>query len=389
MFQIAVICAALGVLGVAVVMIFRELRGTRKSPHALSEPAKVAVPARPSGRVMAPVAVLAAGALTAPEEDQDVTLFGARPPSLLPRLGVDADGDTDDVAGDSTAMTMFEDGAEVDEPTGPTDLVMLSAAAQSDVGKRRRRNEDSYLVDNDRLLFVVADGMGGYAGGDVASQLATSTIARSLSGSTAASNPGSGHSFAAPLGKIARPRVARELVSSIEAANAAIWAEAQKNPDFHGMGTTIVAASFTRRKRRGYIAYAGDSRCYRLRDRKLKLLTSDHTFAAKGVGGAMGSQIRRAVGARPTIKVDLIVDSPRPGDLYVLCSDGLNKMLSDEELEKLIVENRHDLAACAQTLVERANDAGGKDNVTVIVVSVHELDERQPASSAKLQPLIN
>ena len=301
------------------------------------------------------------------EEGDDVTKVGSfeglRSLSL-PRLQNDNDGD--EVSNDSTAMTLYEDGAEVDEPTAALDLIVLSAAAHSDVGNRRRRNEDSYLLDDERSLFVVADGMGGYAGGDVASQLATKTIS----------------SYLADGGKVIesakkRPREGTLLVAAIEAANSAIYEKAQLNPEFHGMGTTVVAVSFTKRKRRGYIAYAGDSRCYRLRGEDLKLLTEDHTFAARGVRGPLGDQIRRAVGVRPTIKVDLIVDSPHADDVYLLCSDGLNKMIPDEKMRTTLVEQRADLSSCARSLVQQANDAGGRDNITVLVVSVREARPRE------------
>ncbi len=358
MTQITIICVALAVLALAILMIVRELRRpaamappkatkAKESPVAASTKSKSLPPPRVSG---------------VDDEDVDLTKFGERPRKAmaLPRLSVDSEMDGEESGGDSTALTFFEEGAEVDEPTGPIDLILLSAAAQSDVGQKRKRNEDAYLLDDDRSLFVVADGMGGYAGGDIASHMATDTIARTLSDG-------------APIkGSPRRPRVANELVASIEAANAAIYAEAQKNPEFHGMGTTIVAASFPRKKRRGYIAYAGDSRCYRLRNKELKLLTIDHTFANKGIGGPIGNQIRRAVGVRPTIKVDLIVDSPKSGDVYLLCSDGLNKMVGDDELQALVIEHREDLPACARRLVGRANEAGGRDNVTVVVVGVRE-----------------
>jgi serine/threonine protein phosphatase PrpC len=365
--ETSIICAALAVLALAVGMIIRELRrASRPTERDISAAAPRGTPSAPARPISTPPPRASVAAADEDDVDVDVTRVGNHPrgSSALPRLGADADADLDDVAGDSTAMTFFEEGAEVDEPTGPVDLILLSAAAQSDVGQKRKRNEDSFLIDDRRALFIVADGMGGYAGGDIASHLATETIAKTLN-----------HDDLDGGGSSRRPRVANHLVASIEAANAIIYAEAQKNPEFHGMGTTVVAASFPKRKRRSYIAYAGDSRCYRLRNRELKLLTVDHTFANKGIGGPIGNQIRRAVGVRPTIKVDLIVDSPKSGDLYLLCSDGLNKMISDEDMQALVIEHRDDLQACARRLVLRANEAGGRDNVTVVVIGVRELDD--------------
>ena len=375
MTQVAIICVALAVLAMAVAMILRELRAGRQSPSAAPQPsqqqARLAPASIPPPRVSA-----------VDNDDIDLTKVGdyPRPDRALPRLGADGDGDSEDVAGDSTAMTLFEEGAEVDEPTGPVDLILLSAAAQSDVGQRRKRNEDAFLLDDERSLFVVADGMGGYAGGDVASQMATKKIAEHLS----KAQPGES---AAASSK--RPRAAEELVTAIEQANGAIFAAAQENPEFHGMGTTIVAATFTKRKRRSYIAYAGDSRCYRYRGGDLKLLTNDHTFAAKGVGGPLGTQIRRAVGVRPKIKVDLVVDSPRADDIYLLCSDGLNKMVDDAQVRQLVHEHRHDLSGCARALVQKANDAGGKDNVTVVVVVVRDAHDRNVRPDTSARPLEN
>jgi serine/threonine protein phosphatase PrpC len=369
MTQITIICVALAVLALAILMIVRELRrspiGT-PAAHGIPVKAKAERSERPvsAARIPSTPPPRMAGAEDE-EVEVDLTKFGERPAkakgAALPRLGADSETDVEESSGDSTALTFFEEGAEVDEPTGPIDLILLSAAAQSDVGQKRKRNEDAFLLDDEKALFVVADGMGGYAGGDIASHLATDTIASTLSSGTL------------PItGSARRPRIANQLVAAIEAANAAIYAEAQKNPDLHGMGTTVVAASFPRKKRRGYIAYAGDSRCYRLRNSELKLLTIDHTFANKGIGGPIGNQIRRAVGVRPTIKVDLIVDTPKSGDVYLLCSDGLNKMLGDDELQALVLEHREDLTACARRLVRRANEAGGRDNVTVVVVGVRE-----------------
>lgn len=295
------------------------------------------------------------------EAEDDVTKMA---PSMeqraaLPRLL--ASEPADDTTADSSSITLFEPDADSDEPTGQTDLILLTAAAQSDQGKRRRNNEDAYLLDEEQSLFVVADGMGGYAGGAVASRMAVQSIEQVFA-------TGPIETREHPR----RPARANELVAAIEIANAMIRERAEKQPEYHGMGTTIVAARFARRKRRAFIAHVGDSRCYRLRDGQLKLLTNDHTLGSKGIPGKLSGYVRRALGVRPRVKVDVVVDRPRSDDLYLLCSDGLNKMLPDDEAKALLEEKRADLPAAAASLIDAANQRGGKDNVTVILVDVRE-----------------
>jgi serine/threonine protein phosphatase PrpC len=210
-------------------------------------------------------------------------------------------------------------------------------------------------------VFVVADGMGGYGGGDVASRIAVETILKAFEKSEFhVSGTGNG-----------APRKAREFVSAIESANALIFAEANRNSELHGMGTTIIGARFSPQKQRVFIAHVGDSRCYRWRQGELRLLTVDHTLAARGVQGPMADHIRRALGIAPQVKVDLLVDKPVPGDVYVLCSDGLTKMVDDVAVAKVLSSSSSDLDAAVAKLIAAANDAGGRDNTTVILVGVN------------------
>jgi len=166
-----------------------------------------------------------------------------------------------------------------------------------------------------------------------------------------------------------RPLRGNELAWSIEAANRAIFDAASEAADYAGMGTTFIAARFSPRKQRVYVAHVGDSRCYRLRGEKLTLLTTDHTLAMFGVTGPFGAHLSRALGVRRNVEVDLVVDVPGVGDTYLLCSDGLSKMVSDESIRELLVQ-APDLATAAQALVARANDQGGRDNITVILIHV-------------------
>ena len=292
------------------------------------------------------------------EENAELTLVKPFLPSL-------AEGDDDDATehqDDSKAILLFEDESlkGVDEPTGPVNLVLTTAAGLTDRGLVRRRNEDSFLVDPKLDLYVVADGMGGYAGGDVASRLAVNAVQKAI---TTATTPRSRPEY---------PRRGDELMTAVENANAAIYAEAQARRDLKGMGTTLLAARFSLRKKRVYIAHVGDSRAYRFRAGNMRMLTTDHTLAARGVTGPMATNIRRAVGIATTVKVDLIVDKLLPEDTYVLCSDGLFKMVGEEQIRR-ILEQQNDAGKAASALVAAANAGGGRDNVTVVVVRVQDV----------------
>jgi protein phosphatase len=172
------------------------------------------------------------------------------------------------------------------------------------------------------------------------------------------------------------PRLGDELIRMVKMANTAIWDEAKFDDSRAGMGTTLVAARFAPNKQRVYIAHVGDSRCYRLRGGVLLQLTRDHTFGALGVGGKLGETLSRAVGHEESVEVDLTVDAPEPGDRYLLCSDGLSKMLPDDAIRDAL-DAEPDIARTCQRLVTLANDKGGKDNVTVVLVKV----ERAPLST--------
>jgi serine/threonine protein phosphatase PrpC len=292
------------------------------------------------------------------EDEPGVTKVGVAPVPI--RLDPQNDEDT---AAKEASLTVYESDSQVgiDEPTGPVELILLSAVGQSDTGRRRRRNEDCYLELPEHGVYVVADGMGGYVGGDVASRLAIDTIAKAFKSNTFVGQPNS-----------VRPRRGNELVWAIEAANAAIFEVAQKNRDYQGMGTTTLGARFLPKKQRVFIGHVGDSRCYRFRGGTLIRLTNDHTLAASGVTGPYAEHLSRALGIKPRVTVDLIVDTPQHDDLYLLCTDGLTKMVPDDGLQRVISAGRdHD--SIVKTLVGMANDRGGRDNITVIVVAVKEL----------------
>jgi protein phosphatase len=248
-----------------------------------------------------------------------------------------------------------------DEPTGPVAKIVLTAAGKSDPGKKREHNEDSLLMWPEQELYAIADGMGGYAAGEVASQLAIETLERAFT--------------TGELGELEEglPRRGAELMAAFHLANTAIRAEAKRDDRKTGMGTTLVAARFSPGRNRVYLAHVGDSRCYRIRDGHMRQLTTDHTLGAVGIVGKAAGKLSRAVGAFDVVEVDLVVDEPRPGDHYLLCSDGLYKMLSDSDILET-VERGSSVEAIVEDLVAGANDRGGRDNVSVVMVRVDEPD---------------
>ncbi len=249
-----------------------------------------------------------------------------------------------------------------DDPTGPVARILVSAVGGTDQGKKRKHNEDAYVVLPAHSLFAIADGMGGYAAGEVASQMAVDVLKTSFEHD---------HFGGAPIAGL--PRRGDELVRAIQSANSAILNQARENEHQQGMGTTLVAARFAPNRKRVYIAHVGDSRVYRLRDGQLHQLTTDHTLGAAGVTGPSAAKLSRAVGVFDDVEVDLSIDEPREGDHYVLCSDGLFKMVPDEKICEIIYGARS-IQAAVDELIREANSRGGKDNVSVILVRVDEPD---------------
>ena len=146
---------------------------------------------------------------------------------------------------------------------------------------------------------------------------------------------------------------------------------AQEKPELSQMGTTLVAARFSPNKQRVYIANVGDSRCYRLRQGQLSQLTTDHTMSGLGDQGATQNQLYRAIGVKPIVDIDVVVDMPQAEDVYLLCSDGLPKMASTDEIQAILLDEP-DLELAAHRLIDLANAAGGRDNVTVVLVRVQD-----------------
>lgn len=244
------------------------------------------------------------------------------------------------------------------------------AAAKSDVGRKRQANEDRFCLAPEFGLYVVADGMGGHAAGEVASRLAVETIRESvgkhLGGTAAESVAAASDSTGADV-----------LLDSIRLANKAILDSAAGRREYAGMGTTVVAV--LARGDRVALAHVGDSRIYRIRGGRILQMSRDHSFVQQQVDSGVISaaeahqsqyrhMITRALGLHDTVEVDLVEQPARDGDILLLCSDGLSDLLDDEEILAAVEKHALELDRACQALVDRANSKGGDDNVTVLLI---------------------
>jgi PPM family protein phosphatase len=247
-----------------------------------------------------------------------------------------------------------------------TTALALVAAAATDVGRVRRGNEDAYLVEPP--IYAIADGMGGHRGGAEAAGLAVRTLA-SRAPDLASADAGA-------------------LVEALVEANRAILLAADENDALRGMATTCTAALVRGRVAR--IAHVGDSRAYLLRGGRLAQLTEDHSVVAQLVReGRLSleaaavhpgrSVVYRALGTEPDVAVDTIEVVLDAGDRLLLCSDGLSTMLADGEIAAVLREVA-DAGLAVEALVARANEAGGADNITAVLVDVHGETQREGAS---------
>lgn len=246
----------------------------------------------------------------------------------------------------------------------------VSFGISSDVGLVRTGNEDSFLAEEP--LFVIADGMGGHVAGDVASSTAIDAIEENRNQANA-EDP-------------------QTLAGLVHEANAAIWARATGDSSLQGMGTTCTLVYID--GPRAHVAHVGDSRAYRLRAGDLEQLTEDHTLVARMVKeGRIPAEeaerhpqrniVTRVLGAASDVSVDLLAIDLNDGDRLLLCSDGLNSMVDRGDIEA-VLERERDPQRAADALVELANEAGGEDNTTVLVIDVHE-DERRGSASRRSQ----
>jgi serine/threonine protein phosphatase PrpC len=242
----------------------------------------------------------------------------------------------------------------------------------TDVGCVRGNNEDAVGQDERVGLAILADGMGGHKAGEVASAMAVGTILNELPIALDQLEPGSmdietGYTKDSIL-----------LQQAIEKANLAIHETAVRCPAYEGMGTTVVVAAFYN----GYVsvAHVGDSRLYRLRADELIQITTDHSVAheliAKGyfqtleevAAAGMKNAITRSLGTDPAVQVDIVEDSILPGDIYLLCSDGLTDMVTDAEIQTIVENHGENLHLAVEQLINAAKQNGGRDNVSVVLV---------------------
>ena len=250
------------------------------------------------------------------------------------------------------------------------------ATGLSDVGLQREHNEDSFVVLNEYDLFIVADGMGGHRAGDVASRLATETIAEFFK-TTASEDVTWPFHFDTSLSE-----EENRLLTGIRIANRQIFERSTKSRECRGMGTTVVGALFSPKKNRMFIGHVGDSRCYRIRRGELRQMTRDHSLindylmAMPDLTEEQKSElpknvITRALGMQDQVMVDLQADDPQPGDMYLLCSDGLSGMIADDEILDILMSTGDILEGCRR-LIARANEHGGEDNITAVLVRIDD-----------------
>lgn len=244
----------------------------------------------------------------------------------------------------------------------------IEMAAVTDAGSVRQFNEDSIATDPAKGVAVLADGMGGHRGGEIASRMATQIIMDALRGGL--SRPGARK--ASPL---------QTVEISINRANEAVFDAAQAQPAYNGMGTTLALALFC--DERVVLGHVGDSRIYRLRNDVLQLLTRDDSLlrdqiefglisAADAGASHNRSLVTRALGIDKAVRAHVREESALPGDIYLLCSDGLNDLVDDDDIELIVSALKSNLPLAAIHLVQAAKDNGGHDNVSVILAKLVE-----------------
>lgn len=246
------------------------------------------------------------------------------------------------------------------------------SAGLTDVGRKRNHNEDSFLIDEELQLYVVADGMGGHAGGGTASRIAVETIDRELRTARegAAVDPFTAETNLqeSPLPEIFR--------SAVERACMAIFKAAQEDPRLNGMGTTVI--SLLVRGNHALFAHVGDSRAYLVRGDLIQQISEDHSLVNEQIKAGMITPeearhsrykniITRSVGFEEEVQVDVMGLITEPGDYFVMCSDGLSNFVEDKEIREVCL-GTPEIAEIPKKLIALANDRGGDDNITVIVV---------------------
>ncbi len=258
---------------------------------------------------------------------------------------------------------------------------MIYCFGATDVGLRRKLNEDTLYFDEDSGLFVVADGMGGHNAGEVASHLAAETVANFINRSIGEEE------ITWPYGVDPKLSLdANRLQTALMLANKRVWKEAELRQEYTGMGTTIVAAIVTD----DHISFvgAGDSRIYRVREERLEQLTCDDSWVqvalTEGVlkpeeieHHPMKNIITKAVGAKESITVKPLEERLENDDILLMCTDGLHGMVRDEKILEIILAAQSEPEKCVRDRIAAAYDNGAKDNVTVLVLLHREMDNTE------------
>jgi PPM family protein phosphatase len=255
--------------------------------------------------------------------------------------------------------------------TSRKEEIRKTAHGLTDVGKERQMNEDCFLISTDKHLFIVADGMGGHNAGDVASREATRISDSYLTPETLGNIKGDNR------------KIRDTIIKSLLHAHMTILDMADKNPNLEGMGCTIVTALILDNNL--HLCHVGDARAYLSNENGMTLLTRDHSYVMELVQkgkmtfeearvSPMKNKLNQAIGASKSINPDYKHCELKEGDKLLLCSDGLWDMLTDEEMHSIIKQNKP-LSSICKTLIKRANDGGGHDNITAIVIQHKEIYE--------------
>lgn len=252
----------------------------------------------------------------------------------------------------------------------------------TDVGHRRDHNEDAIACDADLGLVVLADGMGGYNAGEVASEIAVLSIARDI-------KEGMSHVQQGQLDLLLDVQTEQQLIiDAVQNANVTIYNVAQSQPQYAGMGTTLVLGLFAHNQL--LVGHIGDSRMYRLRQQQLTRLTDDHSLLQEQIKAGLISEaqakhsanknlVTRALGIDPEVSLELNQFDTEVDDIYLLCSDGLSDLIDDHVIGETLNMLSSDLPKTAQTFVDMANALGGHDNISVILVRINPLFTHQRA----------
>ncbi len=262
------------------------------------------------------------------------------------------------------------------EPPRSPPRVRPLVAGLTDVGRQRKHNEDHVLIKAEKRLFAVADGMGGHNAGDVASKLTTTSLGNFFEATSDGETP-----VDLPDDYKDLSPDARRLVAGVRKANHDVFVISNTVQQHHGMGSTIVATHFGNDGMM-HIAHVGDSRCYRIREGVIKQLTRDHSLindalelkpdlAPEELARLPRNIITRALGMKDVVKVDIKSDVSQPGDMYLLCSDGLSGMVPDPQILEVVNLTDDPQEAC-ELLIAEANDAGGTDNISALMIRIVE-----------------